>query len=128
MSLKRSNSLSKPPIDAVISQPAKKTKKGTTVVLHDDAWRRIVPYVDSETLTALACAGKATRDTAVFRDVADGLFSLFLTTECHIVEFAKKDGYNAIFQDLFASPTRSEVCLHLQWEGGVRTARRHPAR
>ena len=73
-------------------------------------------FVDAETLPALACAGKTTRDAAVFRDVADGSFSLVPTMELHLVELAKKDGYNAYFQDLFASPTRSEVCPHQKWE------------
>ena len=52
----------------------------------------------------------------MFRDVADGSFSLMPTTELHLVELAKKDGYNAYFQDLFASPTCSEVCPHQKWE------------
>jgi hypothetical protein len=36
MSFKRSNLSSQPPIVAANSQPAKKTKKGTTIVLPDD--------------------------------------------------------------------------------------------
>ena len=55
-------------------------------------WRRIVPYVDSEALLALACAGKTTRDAAAFRDVATSLFSLVPTTKLHFVELTKKDG------------------------------------
>ena len=97
-------------IDAANARPAKETKKGTTVVLIDDAWMRIVPYIDRETLPALECACKTTRDATVFRDVADGSFLLMLTTECHFAEFVKRDGYNAYFQDLFASS------LHLKWE------------
>ena len=112
MSLKRSISSPWPPIDATNAQPTKKIKKGTAVVLPDDAWSHILPYADSETLLALTCAGKTTHDTAVFRDVGNGSFSLMSTTERHFVEFVKKDGYNAYFQDLFASPTRSEVCPH----------------
>jgi hypothetical protein len=50
MSLKRSNSSSQPPIDSTIAQPAKKTKNGSTIVIHGGVWRRIVSYVDSETL------------------------------------------------------------------------------
>ena len=69
-------------------------------------------FVDSETLLALACAGNTTHDAAVFSDVAEGRFSLMPTTERHFVELAKKDGYNAYFQDLFASSTRSEICWH----------------
>ena len=61
-----------------------------------------MPYVDSETLPALACAGKTTRDAAVVRDVAKDSFSLMPTMERYFVEFAEKDGYNAYFQDLFA--------------------------
>ena len=57
-----------------------------------------------------------TCDAAVYRDVADGSISLAPTTESHFVEFAKKDGYNAYFQDLFASPLRSRVSPHLKWE------------
>ena len=75
-----------------------------------------MPYVDNETLPALACASKTTRDAAVFKDVADGSFSLMPTTERHFIELAKKDGYNAYFQDLFASSRRSLVSLHLKWE------------
>ena len=91
--------------------------KQTFIILHDDVWSHIVSFIDAETLPALACAGKTTRDAAVFRDVANGSFSLMLTTELHLVEFAKKDGYNVYFQDLFASPIRSEVCSHDKWEG-----------
>ena len=76
-----------------------------------------MPYVDSETLPAVACACKTTDDAAVFRDVADGSFSLMPTIERHLVKFAKRDSYNAYFQDLFASPTLSYVCLHQKWEG-----------
>ena len=50
-----------------------------------------MPYVNSETLQALACASKTTRDAAVFREVADGSFSLMPTTERHLVALAKKD-------------------------------------
>ena len=53
---------------------------------------------------------------AVLRDVTDGHFSLAKTTERHLVEFAKKDGYNAYFQDHFALSTRSEICPHQKWE------------
>ena len=116
MSLKRFNSSSQQLIDATNVQPAKKTKKGSTIVLPDDAWSRIVPYDDSKTLPALACACKTTRDAAVFRDVADSSFSLMPTTEHHFVELAKKDGYNAYFQDLFASSRRSHLFPHLKWE------------
>ena len=76
-----------------------------------------MPYVDSETVPALVCNSKTTHIAAVFRDVADGSFSLVPTTEHHVVEFVKKDSYNAYFQDLFASSIRSEVCPHLKWEG-----------
>ena len=100
-------------VNATIAQTAKKTKKGTTIALSDDAWSRIVPYVDSKTL----CANKKTRDAAVFRDVADGSSSLMPTTERHFIEFAKKDIYNAYFQDLFASFCRSRVSPHLKLEG-----------
>ena len=116
MSLKRSNSSSQPPVEATNSQAAKNTKKGTTIVLPDEVWGRVVPYVDSETLPAIACAAKTTRDAAVFRDVANGSFSLMPTTERHFFELAKKDGYNAYFQDLFATPHRPRVSPHLKWE------------
>ena len=75
-----------------------------------------MPYVDSETLPALAYASKTTHDTAVFRDVADSSFSLLPTTERHFIEFAENDVYNAYLQDLFASSTRSRVSPHLKWE------------
>ena len=102
------NSSSQPPIDAINAQSAKKTKKSTTIVLPDDAWGLIVPLVDSETLRALACAGKTAHVAAIFIDIADGSFSPMPTTERHIVELAKKDGYNVYFQDLFTSSTRCE--------------------
>ena len=73
-------------------------------------------FVDAKTLTILACAGKTTRNAAVFRDVAEGSFSLTRTTERHFVEFAKKDGYNVYFQDLLASPRHSRISPHLKWE------------
>merc|ERR1719506_1333791 len=118
MSMKRSSNEAETPHTAIIPQPAKKTKKkDTDIILNDDAWVHIVSFVGAKTLTILACAGKTTRDAAVFRDVADGSFSLVLTTERHLVEFAKKDGYNAYFQDLFASPRRSRISPHLKWEG-----------
>ena len=71
-----------------------------------------MPYVDGGTLPALACAGKTTRDAAVFRDVANGHFSPMPTTERHLVEFAKEDSCNAYFQDLFA---RDEA-TYQRWE------------
>ena len=80
------------------------------IALNGDVWVHIVSFVEAKTLTILACAGKTTRDAAVFRDVADGSFSLLQTTEFHLVEFAKKDGYNAYFQDLFASPSSEKCC------------------
>ena len=112
MSLKRCNDEVQAPVDATSAQPAKSTKKGTTIVLHDDIMRQIVPYADSETLTALACAGKTTRDAAIFRDVTDGRFSLAATSERYFVELAKKDGFNAYFQDLFSG----HGATHLKWE------------
>ena len=117
MSLKRSNDEAETPHTAIIPQPAKKIKIGTDVILNDDVWIHIVSLVGAKTLTILACAGKMTRDAAVFRDVADGSFSLLPNTELHLVELAKKDGYNAYFQDLFASPRRSRISPHLKWEG-----------
>ena len=120
MSMKRSIDEDLAQHTAIIPQPAKKTKKGTGIILHDDARVHIVSFFDAKTLTILACAGKTTRDAAVFRDVADGSFSLLQTTEHHFghfvghfVEFAEKDGYNAYFQNLFASPPRSRLSPHL---------------
>ena len=60
---------------------------------------------------------KTTRDAAVFRNVSNGSFSLMPTMERYFIEFAKKDGYNAYFQDHFTSPCRSHLSLHLMWEG-----------
>ena len=117
MSLKRSNSSFHPPIDAANAQLVKKTKMSTSIFLPDDALSRIGPYVDSETLPALSCAGATTHDTAVFRDVANGSFSLMLTTERHFVEFAKKHGYNVYFQNHFALSCHFRVFPHLKWEG-----------
>ena len=79
-------------------------------------WNHIVIYVDSETLPALACPSKTTRDAAVFRDVANGKCSLVPRMERRFVDFAKKDGYNAYFQDLFASSRRSRISPHLKWD------------
>ena len=115
MSLMRSNSSSQTPI-ATNAQPAKRAKKGTTIVLPDDAWSRIVPYVDSKTLRTLECTAKTTRDAAVFRDVVNGSYSIASTPERHFVEFAKEGGYNVYFQDLFDSSTPSEVCPHQKQE------------
>ena len=56
MSLKRSNSSSQQPIDAIDAQPAKEIKNGNIIVLPDDAWSHIMPYIDSETLVVLAPA------------------------------------------------------------------------
>ena len=36
--------------------------------------------------------------------------------ERHFIELAKNDGYNAYFQDLFASSRHSHVSPHLKWE------------
>ena len=47
---------------AITPQPAKKIKKGTDIILYDDALVHIVSFVDAKTLTILACAGKTTRD------------------------------------------------------------------
>ena len=58
MCLKWSNSKAESPIDAMIAQPAKKIKKGTTILLPDEVWIRIVPYVDSETLPALSAPAR----------------------------------------------------------------------
>ena len=71
------------------------------------------------------CAGKMTRDAAVLTLVALGFFSLMLTMERHFVEFAKKDSYNAYFQDLFGSSTRSGSLPAPEMGGVVREAWRH---
>jgi len=75
-----------------------------------------VTFVDAESLPALACTCKTTRDAEIARKVASGTFSLMPSTERYLVEFAKKEGYSTYFQDLFASPTRSDVCPHQKWE------------
>ena len=46
-------------------------------------------------------ASKTTYDAAMLRNFADGSFSFMPTMERHFVEVAKKDSYNAYFQDLF---------------------------
>ena len=98
MSLERSKSSAPSPVDATAAQPVKKTKKGATIILPNDVWGRIVPYVHSETLQALAFAAKTPHDAAVFRDFAGGGFSLMPTMDRrYFVELAKKDGYNAYF-------------------------------
>ena len=74
-----------------------------------------MPYVKAKLSRPLR-AGKTTRDVAFFRDVADGSFSLLPTTERHLVEFAKRDGYNAYFQYLFALSRRSCLSPHMKWE------------
>ena len=115
MSMKRSKDEAEAPHTAIIPSPPR--RPGHRHRPKDDAWGHIVSFVGAKTLTILACACKTTRDAAVFRDVADGSFSLMPTTELHLVELAKKDGYNAYFQDLFASPRRSRLSPHLKWEG-----------
>mmetsp|Transcript_29549 Transcript_29549/g.58861 ORF Transcript_29549/g.58861 Transcript_29549/m.58861 type:complete len:267 (+) Transcript_29549:161-961(+) len=69
MSVKRSNDVAEAPHTAVIPQPAKNTKKDTDIVLPDDVWSEIVPFVDFKGLPALACACKTTRDAARDEDM-----------------------------------------------------------
>ena len=105
MSLKWSNSSSQAPIDATNAQPTKipkRVERGTAIVLNNDVWRHIVPYLDSETLPALACATKTTRDAGALGDA--GRFSLTQVTECHLVEFAKKLRDNSYLQSSFVPP------------------------
>ena len=64
MSLRRSINEAEAPHTAVISQPAKKTKEGTNIVLPGDVWCEIVTFADFKGLPALACACKTTRDAA----------------------------------------------------------------
>ena len=64
MSLKRSIDETEAPYTAIIPQPAKKSKKGTDIVLPDDVLRDIVTFVDLKGLKAIACASKTTRDAA----------------------------------------------------------------
>lgn len=73
-------------------------------------------YVDSKTLPALKCVGKTTRDAALFTDVANGRFFLLRLIERYFIEFAKKDGCNAYFQDLFTSSLCSRISPHLRRE------------
>eukprot|EP00518_Triparma_eleuthera_P005263 CAMPEP_0182453710 /NCGR_PEP_ID=MMETSP1319-20130603/660_1 /TAXON_ID=172717 /ORGANISM="Bolidomonas pacifica, Strain RCC208" /LENGTH=131 /DNA_ID=CAMNT_0024651663 /DNA_START=152 /DNA_END=548 /DNA_ORIENTATION=+ len=68
MSMKRSSDEAEAPHTAIIPWPAKKTRKGTNIILHDDARLHIVSFVGAKTLAILTCAGKTTRDAAVFRD------------------------------------------------------------
>eukprot|EP00518_Triparma_eleuthera_P004977 CAMPEP_0182457244 /NCGR_PEP_ID=MMETSP1319-20130603/2856_1 /TAXON_ID=172717 /ORGANISM="Bolidomonas pacifica, Strain RCC208" /LENGTH=116 /DNA_ID=CAMNT_0024655665 /DNA_START=79 /DNA_END=426 /DNA_ORIENTATION=- len=69
MSLKRVISDIFSAFSAIIPQPAKRTKKGTNIVLPDDVWSVIVPFVDFKGLPALACACKTTRDAARDEDM-----------------------------------------------------------
>ena len=98
--------------DATKTTTTTTIKGSTDIVLYIDLWRNIVPYVNVESLLALACASKTTRDAAVVSDVANGRFSLFPTTERLLVEFAKKDGYNAFFHNLFGG----NKITHKRWE------------
>eukprot|EP00518_Triparma_eleuthera_P005906 CAMPEP_0182467144 /NCGR_PEP_ID=MMETSP1319-20130603/13358_1 /TAXON_ID=172717 /ORGANISM="Bolidomonas pacifica, Strain RCC208" /LENGTH=69 /DNA_ID=CAMNT_0024667201 /DNA_START=123 /DNA_END=329 /DNA_ORIENTATION=+ len=69
MSLKVYFNEAEAPHTAVISQPAKKTKEGTNIVLPGDVWFEIVTFADFKCLPALACACKATRDAARDEDM-----------------------------------------------------------
>ena len=69
MSLRRSINEAEAPHTAVISQPAKKTKEGTNIVLPGDVWCEIVTFADFKGLPALACACKTTRDAARDEDM-----------------------------------------------------------
>ena len=69
MSVKRSSDEAEAPHTAIIPQPAKISYKGTGIVLPDDVWSEIVPFVDFKGLPALACACKATRDAARDEDM-----------------------------------------------------------
>ena len=111
MSLKRLRGAFKTFTVGAFDQLAKKIKKSTIRVLPDDVWSRIMPYADSKILLALTSARKTIRDAAVFRDVANGSYSIAPTSERHFVEFA-------YFQELFTSSPRSEVWSHQKWEGG----------
>ena len=89
--------------DMCLSLQVNKTKRfysrGTITVLHGDVWSRIVPYVDSETLPALACTGKTTHHAVVFRDVVDGRFSLLPTTE-HLARFERaREGFVRLLRE-----------------------------
>ena len=69
MSARRSNDEAEAPHTAIIPQPAKKTNKGTDIVLPDDVWTDIVTFADFIGLPALACACKTTRDAARDEDM-----------------------------------------------------------
>ena len=70
MSVKRAGDEAEAPHTAMIGhQPAKKTKKDTDIVLPDDVWRNIVPFVDFKGLKAIACASTTTRDAARDEDM-----------------------------------------------------------
>ena len=69
MSMKRSINEAEAPHTAIIPQPAKKTNKGTDIVLSDDVLRIIVTFADFKGLPVLACACKATRDAAHDEDM-----------------------------------------------------------
>ena len=64
MSLKRSSNGAESPNTAIVPQPAKKTKKGTDIVLPGDVWSEIVTFADWRGFRALACACRTTRDAA----------------------------------------------------------------
>ena len=80
------------------------TVKDCNIIIPDDIIRHILSYADNETASFFACTSRDIRNAAVFLQVARGQFSLTPTTERHLVELSKKDGFNAHFQDLFASP------------------------
>ena len=69
MSKKRSNDEAEAPHTAIIPRSAKKTNKGTDIVLPDDVWSEIVTFADFKGLPTLACACKMTRDAARDEDM-----------------------------------------------------------
>ena len=94
-----------------IPHPSKKTRKGTNIILNDDAWRHITSFVDVETRSILACCSTTLRDAVVIRDVVESRFTLAPLTERHLVEFAKRDGFNSYFEDPFVG----DEATHSKW-------------
>ena len=86
--------------------------KGADIVLHGDVLSRVVPYIDTKKLPALARASKTTRDAAVSET-----YQRVASRSCQRWSVpSSKNCYNAYFQDHFGLSIRPEVCPHQKWE------------
>ena len=131
MSLKRSIDETEAPYTAIIPQPAKKSKKGTDIVLPDDVLRDIVTFVDLKGLKAIACASKTTRDAV--KAAKDGWLSwsnllardMMAVLRCFLAMGGKEDTLRRRYKDKGEWKMRDEPSDNVsEWLGvGVRGGR-----